>query len=256
MKKTISILILCFILSASVALAQGNSGQDNSNSPAAQQTSVQNQNQEQNQNQNQGENQNQEQEQIQVQNSAGTIGIQLQEQVRARNTNELRTMIQAQEQEMNQEIEEMEDEDQQAVFKNQNKVREAVHALLAAEDLVGGIGQQVSAVAIEFNNSVEKTIQAEERIQKRSGFVKFFLGGDKKAAQEIEQEVNQNQVRLQELKQLHQQCPCLSTVKEIIQAQIQNIEQEQNRLQELALEQINKKGVFSWLFGWLDNIVG
>ena len=50
------------------------------------------------------------------------------------------------------------------------------------EDLAGGIGPQISAIAKEFDNSVTETIEAEEEIEKKGGFARFFSGGDEKAA--------------------------------------------------------------------------
>ena len=65
------------------------------------------------------------------------------------------------------------------------------------------------------------------------------------------QETNRNQEKIQELKNLYQECECDEEVKNIIQEQIQNIEQEQNRLGQLAQEEKSKQGIFGWLFGWM-----
>ena len=192
------------------------------------------------------------QAQQQVQNPEGTIGIQAMQQARARNTEQLQTMIQEKQQEMNQELQSFGNNDKQEVYQNQNQVRIAAHALLAAESLVGGIGPQISDIAQQFNNSVQKTILAEEKIQSRGGMARFFFGGDKEAAEEIKQEVNQNQKLILQLKQLRDDCPCQQEVEEVISQQIQNIDQEQNRLQQLAQKEEIKKGLFGWLFGWLS----
>lgn len=176
-----------------------------------------------------------------------TLMTQQKEQLRARNTTELKQMIQEKKQEMNQEMQSL-GEKQQKVYQNQNRVREAVHALLAMENLTGGIGRNVSQIAREFNNSVQATIRAEERIQTRNMFVRFFAGGDEEAAGEMEQEVNRNQAKIQQLKQLMQECDCDEEVKTMMQEQIQNIEQEQNRLQELAENEKKSKGLFGWLW--------
>ena len=82
----------------------------------------------------------------------------------AKNTTELKEMIQTRTQEMSKEMEGMSTE-QKNVYQNQNKVRTAVHTMLASENLVGGIGKDVSRIAKEFNNSVQSTIKAEESIQ-------------------------------------------------------------------------------------------
>ena len=189
----------------------------------------------------------QEQVQQETQNQGEEQQIMVQQQTKTQQKQQVQAMIQDKQQEMNQELEAF-GKKEQKVYRNQNQVRLAVHALLAMENLTGGIGSQVSAIAQDFNNRINKTIQAEEKIQKRSAFKRFFAGGDHEAAQGIEQEVNRNRERIQELKQLKEQCECDEEVKAMIQEQIQNMEQEQNRLQELAQKEKKSKGLFGWIW--------
>ncbi len=177
-------------------------------------------------------------EQIESQETAQSENV-----VQAQNMEQLREMEQNEEQKMNQEMSSM-SSGEQKVYQNQNAVRLAVHNLLSMENMTGGIGPQVSAIAREFNNSVQNTIRAEEKIQTRSRISKFFFGGDSEAADEIEAEVTQNQIRLQELNQLYGQCNCSSEVKAMLNEQIQSMEQEQTRLQELTQTEKESKGLF------------
>jgi len=170
-----------------------------------------------------------------------------QNQTKARNKDELKQMIQEKKDELKEELNQLRAQ-QKEIHQNQNQVRVAVHALLAMENLTGGIGKNVSAIAREFNNSVQSTIRAEEKIQNRNALVKMFIGGDEDAANEIEQEVTQNQERIQELTQLMEQCDCDEEVKAILQEQIQNMEQEQTRLQQLAQNEKQNKGIFGWIW--------
>ncbi len=167
-------------------------------------------------------------------------------QEKARTMTEAKEMVQQRKREMNQEMQLME-KTEQKVYQNQNQVREAVQTLLSLEDLAPGIGSQVSQIAREFNNSVQATIIAEEKIQKRSALARFFMGGEKNAAEEMEKELNQNQQRIQELNRLKEQCACGEEVKTMIQEQIQNMEQEQVRLQQLTEREKNANGVFGWI---------
>ncbi|MFH1106092.1 MAG: hypothetical protein V1731_02680, partial [Candidatus Aenigmatarchaeota archaeon] len=68
----------------------------------------------------------------------------------ARNVTELKEIISARTNQLNKEMERLENREQN-VYKNQNKVRIAVHTLLAMENLTGGIGRNVSAIARDFN---------------------------------------------------------------------------------------------------------
>ena len=173
--------------------------------------------------------------------------VQTQQREQAKDVDELKQMIQQRKQEMEQELIGLENK-QGKVYQNQNTVRLAVHALLAMENLSGGIGKQVSEIARGFNNSVQSTINAEEKIERRGGIARFFTGGDSDAAEEIEQEVVKNQEKIKELKQLKEQCECDDEVKAVMQEQIQNMGLEQARLKELAEGERKSKGLFGWLW--------
>lgn len=249
MRKIILFLVLLVLISPMVFAAgsQGarESGQETENAEVTEVAQETDQSQVQTGQETETERGQQIQTETETEGEEQTIMTQVREQVRAKNTNELRQMIQQRQQEMNQTMQGLK-KAAKNVYQNQNRVRLAVHTLLAMEDLAGGIGQQVSEVARGFNNSVQATIRAEERIQTRSNILRFFMGGDEKSAEELEQEVNQNQQRIQELKQLREQCN--EEVKAMMQEQIQNMEQEQTRLQDLAQKEKKSKGLFGWLF--------
>ncbi len=132
------------------------------------------------------------------------------------------------------------------IYKNQNQVREAVHNLLALEDLAGGIGKNISKIAREFNNSVQKTINAEEKIQNRAPLLRFFAGGNKKATEELEAELTQNRIRMEKLVQYRERLQ--PELKGLLNEQITQIQQEQTRLTELAQKEKKSKGIFGWLW--------
>jgi len=166
--------------------------------------------------------------------------------VQAQNAQQVRAMIQEHKEEMLGLQKQMRTAERTA-NQNQNEVRTAVHALLAMEEMAGGIGPQVSTVAKEYDNSIQSTLAAEEKIQSRGGFSRLLFGGDAKAAEELETEVTQNQNRIQQLQQLHEQCDCDEETKQLLQEQIQTMEQEQTRLRTLAQEEKSHKGWFGWL---------
>ncbi|MFA5766999.1 MAG: hypothetical protein WC919_03685 [Candidatus Paceibacterota bacterium] len=172
--------------------------------------------------------------------------VQAEVQQKAGNVTEAREVIQQRVQQLEGEVQSMKGAEKEA-YENQNQVRSAVFGLLAMEELAGGIGQEISQIAREINNSVQATLSAEEKIRERSALVRLFMGGEREAAQEIKQEVSQNQERIQELKQLREDCgDCSEEARALIMEQIQNIEQEQERLQQLAEEEEGSVGVFGW----------
>ena len=176
----------------------------------------------------------------------GPKGIPNENPMKAQTSTELQEIVQERQQEMTKEMEGLTAQ-QQNMYQNQNQVRLAVHSLLASEELMGGIGPQVSEIARECDNSVQATINAEEKIATRNAFARFFAGGDKVTGQQLEQLTIQNQNRIQEMTQLMENCECGEEVKTMLQEQLQNMEQEQTRLKTLAQNEIGFKGMFCWL---------
>jgi hypothetical protein len=176
-----------------------------------------------------------------------TILVQQREEVRVQNASELHEMLEQREREMNQELQTL-DEPQQLVYQNQNRVRLTVESLMATADLAGELGPRMVQLAQELDASVNATIRAEERIQTRNTIVRFLFGGDAEAAREIEQQVLQNQERIRELQALLGECTCDTEVRAILQEQLQNAEQEQLRLQQVAANELQAEGLLGWLW--------
>ncbi|MEM5804602.1 MAG: hypothetical protein QXU82_02010 [Candidatus Aenigmatarchaeota archaeon] len=172
---------------------------------------------------------------------------QLQEQEQAGNVTRLREMIREREQELNMSLKEVRQE-MRSAYENQNRVRVAVHALLSMENLTGGIGKNVSAIAKEFNNSVQSTLRAEEKIATRNAVIRFLFGGDEAAANDLINQTAQNSLRIRELEQLRDECDCSDEVKAEYDNQIRVLQQEQDRLRALAQEELGAKGLFGWMF--------
>ena len=244
--KKILVLGLLLLLLPVFVLAKNEESGSQGNGPDTTTPTTGNEVGNQNQGSNQGEDQNiRDQERQETGNQQGE-----QNRTRAQNTEEVKQQIQERKQEMNRELESM-PEKQQKVYRNQNRVRESVHNLLDMENMLqekGGIGEQVSEIAKQFNNSVQATLKAEEKIQTRSRFMRILVGGDDESADEVQSEVTRNTERIQQLKQLKEQIQGDEELKQVFQEQIQQMEQEQNRLQELAQKEKKSKGLFGWLF--------
>jgi len=132
-------------------------------------------------------------------------------------------------------------------IKNENEVRIAVTTLLDVEDLSGGIGRNVSAIARDFNNSGSSMRKLEDRIQTRSSFMRLLFGGDRDAARELVTETAQNKARIVELQQLISSATLNTEVRAMIEDQLRIMEKEQERLQQLATREQQDRGFFGWL---------
>jgi hypothetical protein len=161
--------------------------------------------------------------------------------------NRVRAVIAAQQNEQAQELRNMSAVGQE-VYRNQNTVRLAVHTFLSLEELHGGIGGTISAVARAMNNSVQVTAPAEERILERKGYIRFFIGGDEVAAGILAEEVPANRERIREMNRLIGECDCDEETRNMLREQLQNMEQEMNRLGALARNETENKGLLGWLW--------
>ena len=136
----------------------------------------------------------------------------------------------------------------QDILENVNQVRLAVHTLLASENLLGGIGQQVSQIARQMNDSVATTTSAETKIHSRGFFSQLLFGGDSAAADTISEEVAKNQEQVQKLAGLLSESIIPAEVKTTLTTQITALQAEQARLQDLAKKEKSRWGIFSWRF--------
>ena len=128
--------------------------------------------------------------------------------------------------------------------KNENEVRIAVTTLLDVEDLSGGIGRNVSAIARDFNNSASSMRKLEDRIQSRNSVVRLLFGGDREAARELAAETARNNARIVELQQLINSASLDTEIRATIEDQVRIIKLEQERLQQLSTREQEDRGLF------------
>jgi len=130
--------------------------------------------------------------------------------------------------------------------KNTNEVRLAVHTLLAMENITGGIGPQVSAIARDFNNSARNTWQLEERIQNRDAISRFFFGGDQVSAAELANMTAENQNRIRQIEQLMNSEQLDAETRAMLEEQLQIMQQENTRLGQVASTETQSHGLLGW----------
>jgi hypothetical protein len=131
-------------------------------------------------------------------------------------------------------------------IKNENEVRLAVRTMLEMENLNGGIGPNISAIAREFNNSASSAWTFEERIQNRNTFIRLLFGGDRDAAQNLANLTLRNQARIVEMNQLMSSEPLDPEVRAMMEEQIRIMQQEQERLEQLSKREQEDRGFLGW----------
>jgi gas vesicle protein len=166
----------------------------------------------------------------------------------AQNISELRDSKRQQLEELNKSLQNVPQE-RRSWVKNENEVRIAVHTLLSMENRSGGIGQNISVIAREFNNSVNMSEKLEQKIQERSGIIRVFLGGDRDSAEQLANITSRNQARIQEIQQMINTATLDPDVRAFLEEQLQVMQNEETRLEQLATREQQDRGLFGSLLG-------
>lgn len=110
--------------------------------------------------------------------------------------------------------------------------------------------QRINVVKEDVSRATVGMSKRAEVLQQRNWLRKFFFGYDQIEAATLQQEAEQNRVRIQEMNQLLVDCSdCDKRVRTALQEQLQTMQQEQDRLHAVAEDAQGWRGIFGWLFG-------
>jgi hypothetical protein len=110
-------------------------------------------------------------------------------------------------------------------------------------------GKDLSELETEIEDSLRVTTLAESRIRSRNAVVRLLVGGDDQAARELERQRNQTELRIAEMNRLIDSCTtCSDQVKELLRERIQEMELEQDRLHEVASQELASQGIIGWIW--------
>ncbi len=227
MRKIIILLLLFSFLTAfdSVVFAQGNnSGQETNektqqklSSPQPSGNAVQNQNQ------------------IKTQNKGEEIQIQ----------------VQNQEQESEGSLQENQEKNgiprSENAREHMSAVADKVEELLTADIAKGGVGEEVRQVAQEQKEAQEQIQSQFQKIESRKGILKFIIGPDFQALNNMQKVIEQNRLRIQELTQLKNQLTNQSEIDKV-QEVIQALVDQNTALQDKVSLDEKSTSLFGWLF--------
>ena len=104
--------------------------------------------------------------------------------------------------------------------------------------------QKVSQIANNYEQKYQEALSTEEEINQRSGFSRLFFGGDEELANSLDGLIGENRYLIQELSS--QLVDASEEEKTFILEQIEALQTECNRLETVAKEEANKKGLFRW----------
>ncbi len=175
-----------------------------------------------------------------------------------KNQNEIQTQNQGEDKEVRTQNQEEEESATEAGEGLQNRnenasehmslVAKKVQELLALKTQ-GGIGEQIREVAQEQNQDQTRIQEQLNKFESRGKFLKFMIGTDFEAVANLEQLMEQNRLRIQELTQLKDSLVSQGDIT-VVEETIQALTDQNTALQELI--KLEEK-TFS-LFGWLAKL--
>lgn len=131
---------------------------------------------------------------------------------------------------------------------NQNRTRGSIQNILTTTEYLNSeTGEEIAEITEEISSAIEQIYIAEDKIANRGRIIRFLAGGDKASAEKIKNLSQSNEQKLFQLQNTINNCDCDLGAKETLQAQVQLIEQDQIRLQEIAREELNSNGIFGWI---------
>lgn len=110
----------------------------------------------------------------------------------------------------------------------------------------GGIGEQVRVFAQEQNQAQDKIRVAFEKVENRGRFMKALIGADYQALEDMEEQMQQNEMRLAELIKLQEQISN-DADSTLIQEAVQSLVDQNDVLQEKIVEERSSTSLFGWL---------
>ena len=137
--------------------------------------------------------------------------------------------------------------------RSRTEAQVAAEAMIASERMLGQNGPRMSEMAEEMNRAMVGLETREEALHNRSRLQLFLFGQDETIVGEMQQTMEQNQERIQEMKQYMLDCTdCDQQATETLVNEIQKMEREHERMQAVVGDATDRQGLFGFLFGWLQ----
>lgn len=163
---------------------------------------------------------------------------------------QLRTMLQQRSGEAST-SQEQEREQLRFTTENENRVYLGAYAFMSARALLGASGDTLARIAGQVAASTTEALHAEERIQNRSVFTRFWAGAPDDVVALLARVSEENRARLEIMRQTLNSCPCDEETRTILREQLRLMQEEQVRLSQVAYAQGTVIGVFTRMFGGL-----
>jgi len=133
----------------------------------------------------------------------------------------------------------------QNAYQHMSRVAKSVEVLLETK-IKGGIGERVREIARQQNQSQEQIQQNLDDVESRPGWLKKLFGVDKKTIRNLNDQIDQNQLRLEQLAKIQTQLSDQSD-RQTVQLAVETLTDQNIALQQVLEKEEQVKGIFSWL---------
>ena len=135
----------------------------------------------------------------------------------------------------------------QTAKENMSIVSQKVEELLTTKTTQGGIGEQVKQIAQEQKQAQDQIQTELGKVDSRGGLLKSLIGPNYQALKNMQKQMEQNQLRIQQLEQLKNQLTNQGDIT-MVQETIQALTEQNTALQDrIALEK-QSGSLLGWLF--------
>jgi len=165
------------------------------------------------------------------------------------NQNQVKTLNQGEDLQL--QVNTQEQENLEEGTKNMGEVATQVQQLLQL-GTTGGIGEQVRTIA-QAQNQAQTQIQEQlDKLESKGKLARLLTGTDYSAVKNLKTQLEQNQLRIQQLTQLQNQLINQSDIT-AVQETIQALVLENTSLQDRISAEEQTRSLFGWLFRLISN---
>lgn len=130
---------------------------------------------------------------------------------------------------------------------NMSVVAQKVEELLTTKTTEGGIGEQVKQIAQEQKQAQDQIQTELGKVDSRGGLLKSLIGPNYQALKNMQKQMEQNQLRIQQLEQLENQLTNLGEIT-LVQETIQVLTEQNTALQDRIVLEEQTGSLLGWLF--------
>lgn len=114
----------------------------------------------------------------------------------------------------------------------------------------GANSAKLASVSTEINSIADNVKVSQDEIRHQNSIVRLLMGGNSQAALSLEQQASRYDEQISALRQVTTQLNIDSQVKTMLEDQVLTLQQERDRITELASNELRDRGIFGGILGF------